>query len=397
MKRLILQTLFILPLILSLVSCRTENGLLSGTPITKASGWAIAGSDPKSYEMGIVKGAGLHGNNAASIKSIDKSINGFGTLMQSCTPGEYLGKRVRMSGFMKTIDVSGWAGFWFRIDPYLGFDNMKNGKKDISVQGTTEWKKYEIVLDVPEKTTDMAYGALLVGTGQIFFENIKFEIVDNSVEVTGMDWTQNSPLKEPANLNFELKNNPTPITEGLNIFKTESWFNAGSAPDSYKMGIVEGAGQAEKNAATIQSSDKAISGFGTLMQDCLPDKYIGKKVKMTGEMKSKDVKEWAGFWIRVDGGKQYSPTTFDNMQDRAIKGTTDWKKYEITLDVPEGATNIAYGALLDGTGQIWFENLTFEIIGTSTTPAFTADDKATEHKGPSSENLTAPTNLDFSK
>ncbi len=172
------------------------------------TGWFKAGSHPKSYDMGIDKGAGQDGKNAATIKSIDKKINGFGTLMQNCLPDNYLGKRVRISGMVKTKDVSDWAGLWFRIDEKgsaksLGFDNMKDGKKDRSIKGTTDWTKYEIVLDVPLNTSNLAYGALLVGTGQIWFDDIKFEIVDNSVPTTGKDSDSYMPSKEPVNLDFE--------------------------------------------------------------------------------------------------------------------------------------------------------------------------------------------------
>jgi len=44
----------------------------------------------------------------------------------------------------------------------------------------------------------------------------------------------------------------------------------------------------------------------------------------------------------VDKGKE-TGVAFDNMQDRAIKGTTDWRRYEVVLDVPEDATGIAPG------------------------------------------------------
>jgi len=165
--------------------------------------WFKAGSDPASYEMGTDAGAGQGGKNAATIKSIKNRIHGFGTLMQTCLPDKYLGKRVRMSGYLKTKDVAGWAGLWFRIDGQksnstLGFDNMKDGKKDRSIKGTTDWAKYEIVLDVPEKATNLAYGALLVKTGQIWFTDISFEVVDNSVPTTG-----SGSHDEPTNLNFD--------------------------------------------------------------------------------------------------------------------------------------------------------------------------------------------------
>jgi hypothetical protein len=122
--------------------------------------------------------------------------------MQNSLPDKYLGKRVRMTGVLKSKDVSDWAGFWFRVDRAgskntLAFDNMHDGNEDRSIKGTTEWKKYEIVLDVPNQATNLAYGALLSGTGQIWFTNINFEIVDNTVKTTDI---KNST---PTNLNFE--------------------------------------------------------------------------------------------------------------------------------------------------------------------------------------------------
>jgi hypothetical protein len=172
------------------------------------TGWFKAGSEPKSYDMGIDKGAGQDGKNTATIKSNAKKIKGFGTLMQNCLPDNYLGKRVRMTGLVKTKDVSDWAGLWFRIDENgstksLGFDNMKDGKKDRSIKGTTDWTKYEIVLDVPLSSSNLAYGALLVGTGQIWFDDIKFEVVDNTVATTGKGKEEMMPNKEPVNLDFE--------------------------------------------------------------------------------------------------------------------------------------------------------------------------------------------------
>jgi hypothetical protein len=168
------------------------------------------------------------------------------------------------------------------------------------------------------------------------------------------------------------------------------WFNAGSKPKSYEMGIDKSAGQNGKNAATIKSIDKTIDGFGTLMQQCNPNKYLGKRIKMSGFVKTENVTGWAGLWLRVDQTGSRQPLSFDNMADRPIKGTTDWTKYEITLDVPNNASLIAYGALIDGTGQIWFDNITFEIISD-----FAPSTGSTNLK--KSPTVDEPTNLDFEK
>lgn len=168
------------------------------------------------------------------------------------------------------------------------------------------------------------------------------------------------------------------------------WFNAGSKPNSYEMGIEKGAGQNGKNAATIKSIDKKIDGFGTLMQQCVPDKYLGKKIKMTAFVKTENVTDWAGLWLRVDQTGSNQSLSFDNMSDRPIKGTTNWAKYEIILDVPNNASLIAYGALIDGTGQIWFDNITFEIV--SDFAPSTSSSSAKKYP-----TIDEPINLDFEK
>lgn len=154
--------------------------------------------------MGIDVGSGQSGNNAATIKSKSNKINGFGTLMQNSLPDNFLGKRVKMSGYVKSENVANWAGLWLRIDQKnkdfaISFDNMKNR----AIKGTTEWKKYEIVLDIPLDATNMAYGALLSGVGQIWFDNISFEVVNDTIEVTSESKQKFMPLSEPSNLNFE--------------------------------------------------------------------------------------------------------------------------------------------------------------------------------------------------
>lgn len=100
------------------------------------------------------------------------------------------------------------------------------------------------------------------------------------------------------------------------------WFRAGSEPDKYDMGMQFGSGRTSPYAATIQSNRRRISGFGTLMQNILPDNYKGKKIKLSGYLKSQDVKNWAGFWLRVDGPNRNRSLSFDNMSDRPVKGTT---------------------------------------------------------------------------
>ncbi|NJX14001.1 hypothetical protein ABI125_01170 [Tamlana crocina] len=141
----------------------------------------------------------------------------------------------------------------------------------------------------------------------------------------------------------------------------KNWHIAGSKPESYKIGISHDK-ERNSNVAYLKSKESKIDGFGTIMQSFQPTDFLGKKVKLTGYIKTIDVKRWTGMWMRVDGPIKGQSLSFDNMGDRPIKGSTPWKKYEIILDVPKSATNISYGVLTDGTGDALIDNFNFEII-----------------------------------
>jgi hypothetical protein len=147
----------------------------------------------------------------------------------------------------------------------------------------------------------------------------------------------------------------------------EGWYPAGSNPKGYKMGVSTDVRHNDKPSAYIKSKHADVSGFGTYMQTAKADDYLGKSVRMSAWIESKDIngKGWAGMWFRVDGDSMKS-LSFDNMGDRPIKGTTTWKKYETVLDVPAGAKDMAFGVLLNGGGEVNFTDVNFEILGPAT-------------------------------
>ena len=165
-------------------------------------GWFSSGNKPLEYEMGIDKTISQSGKSSAYIKSKSPKPNDFGTLAQITSAENYIGKRLKLSGYIKSDSVAGWCGMWMRIDgenkQVLGFDNMK----DRAIKGTTDWNKYEIVLDVPSGSKAIGYGVLLTGKGKIWFDNMKIEEVDKSVPVTNTN-KENSYPKDPVNLDFE--------------------------------------------------------------------------------------------------------------------------------------------------------------------------------------------------
>lgn len=159
------------------------------------------------------------------------------------------------------------------------------------------------------------------------------------------------------------------ITAGFFLFNNdvkaqqiEGWFLAGSHSGNYKIGLDKSIYKTGNSSAFLESTKKKTEGFGTLMQICSAEEFLGKRVKMTAYIKSKDVEDWAGMWLRVDSKYSKKPLSFDNMYDRSLKGTNDWTKCEIILDVPDESSTINFGVLLNGTGKVWFDDVKFEVV-----------------------------------
>lgn len=169
----------------------------------EVKGWFLTGTNPSLYTIKAdheVFHTGSKSGYLGSTQPADESP--FGTLMQVFSAENWIGKRMKMSCFLKTKD-SMKSGAWCRIDTKNGdlvqFDNMDNR----SIHGTTDWNYYSIVLDVPEESAAIHFGVLLVGSGEVWIDGVNFEEVDLSVpstNITGSD--SNLPL-EPVNLGFD--------------------------------------------------------------------------------------------------------------------------------------------------------------------------------------------------
>ena len=172
---------------------------------------------------------------------------------------------------------------------------------------------------------------------------------------------------------------------------------------SYFVGTVPGGGRTGKSCATIRScypsnycenscnsnryayhgrkcrscGDNGGATYGDLHQNIDAGNYRGRRIRLTGFMRSENVSGMAGLWMQVGGNGSCDrhSTAYahnycsmpcenaDNMENRSMVGTEDWTRCEIVVDVPDGASNISYGARLYGQGQVWFENLRIDVVG----------------------------------
>lgn len=150
------------------------------------------------------------------------------------------------------------------------------------------------------------------------------------------------------NLDFEQNENGYPT----------DWNKAGSK--GYKIYTDSTNAKSGKFSVVIESTGNE-SGFEAVSVN-LPHNYVGKTIRLSGYIKTEGITEgYAGLWMRID-----PEIAFDNMgmRDKGIKGTTDWKKHEITLPLnPRKTDRILVGGLLVGKGKMWLDNLQVSIDG----------------------------------
>ncbi|MFJ3390810.1 helix-turn-helix transcriptional regulator [Lysinibacillus sp. NPDC086135] len=168
--------------------------------------------------------------------------------------------------------------------------------------------------------------------------------------------------------------------------KIKGWFMSGSHPYNYEIGIDQetvhqGKASGYLKSKTVRDPDE----FATMMQQFKANEFRNKRVKLSGFIKTENVKQFAGLWMRVDNASE-DILQFDNMSDRPIIGTNSWNRYSIVLDVPENSAIISFGILLTGKGEVWLDGLSFEVVD---------NDIPTTHIHFENHLLEEPTNLSF--
>lgn len=147
------------------------------------TGWG--GGGPSDYRRSLDNSNPHSGSGCGKIEALKPTPLEFATFTSFVNPKEYLGRKVRYTGWLKSKGITnGWAGMWLRIDgagwgKILGFDNM-SGRP---VTGTTDWKQYTIELDVPKEAKSIIFGFLLAGYGTLWGDDFKLEPVGKPVAI----------------------------------------------------------------------------------------------------------------------------------------------------------------------------------------------------------------------
>ncbi len=177
---------------------------------------------------------------------------------------------------------------------------------------------------------------------------------------------------------------------GMNFFP-KGWRLLGTPVAGVETSVKHSGGA----SAHIKYAGEGSGSFAGLQQGFNADDYRGKRVQMSAWMKTEEAVS-AHLWMRLDDGAR-KMLGFDNMDHRPVKGTTDWHKYRITLDVPESTVNIVFGVYISDRGQVWVDDFGFDVVGMdiTSTNMLTSEQMNEELAFPTRAYPQQPVNLGF--
>lgn len=121
--------------------------------------------------------AGPHpGRKSGYLKALVPEPQGYADLRQAILAENYLGKCLRLSADIKTEGVEQEAGLYLRvIDPMASRPPQERQK--VAYQGTKDWTRTEIQVEVPPDSVYILFGIGLIGKGQIWVTNVQLESI----------------------------------------------------------------------------------------------------------------------------------------------------------------------------------------------------------------------------
>jgi hypothetical protein len=237
---------------------------------------------------------------------------------------KFRGKRIRFSGRIKTKDVRECAGlemYAYSADGELLVNNAMISVRPI--HGTTDWREYKIVQDIPEDATRIFLSAGLFCSGEMWTDGFQAGIVGSDVPVTD----------------------------------NESWHIFSPTAQRYSV-AVDPAVEHDGHAATCFRSSTASRGQWAVYQysDLRPDpKFLGHRIRMTAWIKSAGVTGKCGLQMHTFGAWDRQLTDEGQKGHRPIIGTRDWQQYSAVVDVPAETKTIFWSLTLNGRGKLWMD------------------------------------------
>jgi len=161
--------------------------------------WILTGESPKRYEARVDTDGSQTGTKGTVYLSYDSGgADSWATVMQQFNAEHYRGKRIRFKADVMTLDVSGWAGLWMRVDSHGHYSSAFYNSQDKPIIGSTNWTSHSVVLDVDADAEVISFGVISNGRGTTWMNHLNIEEVGKDVPVDHFPDNAEQMSKEPT-------------------------------------------------------------------------------------------------------------------------------------------------------------------------------------------------------
>jgi RNA polymerase sigma factor (sigma-70 family) len=241
------------------------------------------------------------------------------------------GKRIRITGWMKTSDVRNWAGVEMVVANTGGHIFAFDGMFDRPLHGTTEWQQVEFVTDVPREPCVIALSPTLCGTGEMWCDDFQIDVVPAGTPTTD-DRTWNVWCQDPCDYSETKDEN---VTHNGHPALCLAYI---SPEPAHKYADVWW-GQHNRDIKKFRQ-------------------FLGQTVCMSVWAKCEDISPRGSLDLEPKGanGQELTKQSAWNQ----FKGTADWRLYSVTCFIPEETQDFQTGFNIHGSGKLWIDMDSFK-------------------------------------
>jgi hypothetical protein len=252
------------------------------------------------------------------------------------TNSPLLGNRVRITGWLKTSDVQNRASVfmavWIKGSQTAATLCALDTMDDRPIDGTTDWRKIEIVTEAPQEPCMIVFGPGLTGDGEMWGDDFQIDLAP-----------PNAPVTDDSAWRLTSK---TPNTYSEKV-------DHGVTHDGHSTVCLTYTGSGDANGQW--------AWWGQKIRPPMSDTYQGRTLRMTGWVKTERVSGRLQPCIRPwDQASGYF--TKDSMsRDNSLTGTQDWTQFTVTCPIQKTAQHVDTPFILWGSGKAWIDMTSIKI------------------------------------
>jgi RNA polymerase sigma factor (sigma-70 family) len=241
------------------------------------------------------------------------------------------GKRIRITGWMKTSDVRNWAGVDMMVANTGGHIFAFDGMFDRPLHGTTGWQQVEFVTDVPREPCIIALSPTLCGTGEMWFDDFQIDVVPSNTPTTD-DRTWNVWCQDPCDYSETTDDNVTHNGHPALCLAYISPEPAHKYADLWW-------GQHNRDIKKFRQ-------------------FLGQTVRMSVWARCENISPRASLDLEPKGanGRELAKQSAWSQ----FRDTADWRQYSVTCFIPKETEDFQTGFNIHGSGKLWIDMNSFK-------------------------------------